>query len=76
MARKLDHFVIQMMLQSKYFFVLNTVKIKTFLTQEKNEINILNLVKKIEKLLNLKINIKTNKLKEGSVSRRCPDVKK
>lgn len=43
---------------------------------KKDEINILNLVKKIEELLELNINVKTNKLKEGSVSRRCPDVKK
>ena len=67
----IDDAVEQIFLCSKYGKNKNIFNIG-----KKNEINILNLVKKIEKLLNLKINIKTNKLKEGSVSRRCPDVKK
>lgn len=41
-----------------------------------DEISIRDLIKTIEKVLKIKINIHTTKIKEGSVSRRCPDVKK
>ena len=40
------------------------------------EIKIINLIKKIGKILNIKINIKKKKIKEGSCMRRYPSIKK
>ena len=40
------------------------------------EIKIINVIKKIAKILNVKINIKKTKIKDGSSLRRCPSIKK
>lgn len=41
-----------------------------------DEIKIIDLIKKILKILNIKAKIKKGKLKLGSVKRRCPDISK
>ncbi|MDB4154719.1 NAD-dependent epimerase/dehydratase family protein [Candidatus Pelagibacter sp.] len=43
---------------------------------KKKELSIINLIKKIENLMGIQINIQTQKIQEGSVKRRCPDVNK
>jgi len=43
---------------------------------DKEEISIMDLAKKIIKIYDIDVKIKITKVKEGSVSRRCPDISK